>query len=84
MREERNLNYTPLPEVPPKQLLKGVELLPDHGGESSGFALKEEHKHVNLTEGPDYVADISGEHTAAVLGVLHALSVDDSDTLIGM
>ena len=46
--------------------------------------LKEEHKHVNLSKAPDHIPDLSGEHTAAVLGVLHALSVDDSDTLIGM
>ena len=44
--------------------------------------LKDEHKHVNLSEAPDNIPDLSGEHTAAVLGVLHALGVDDSDALI--
>ena len=43
--------------------------------------LKEEHKHVNLTEAPDHIPDLSGEDTAAVLGVLHTLGVNDGDTL---
>ena len=44
--------------------------------------LKEEHKHVNLPEASDHIPDLSGKHTAAVLGVLHTLGVDDSDALI--
>ena len=43
--------------------------------------LKEEHKHVNLTEAPDHIPDLPGEDTAAVLGVLHTLGVNDGDTL---
>ena len=75
MGEKGDLDHSFLPKGSPEQLLEGVELLPDHGGEPGGVAPEEEQERVHLPEAPDHVPNLPGEHAAPVLGVLQPLGV---------
>ena len=66
MGEKGYLYHSPLPEVPPKQLLESVELLPDHRGEPGGFTIEEQNEHVNLLKVSDHISNLPGKPAAPV------------------